>query len=263
MKTHWIILTLRFLPACSCLFIMTSGCVPNNNETDRPEPTKLTVAVPDADNQIGPSATPTHDFAWEDSRADCQFSSDCILMEVGNCDTIQAIHFSQIATAEAYSAQSKEKSPEVVCAPNWPIEEVMPLCLNQHCRAVLKNYHLLLEVPGQPVAGQPFWVGMSFRYHEALEQVEARFLLPEGMQVVDGQASWSGPVEAGREYVIWVEVQTNKVGDIYLAGWTGIKQGDPSIPALSRSDYVEVSSPISLTPWPERERILPTPTPAP
>jgi hypothetical protein len=128
---------------------------------------------------------------------------------------------------------------------------------------MVRGYDLILEVPEQPIAGHPFWVGMSFQYHESLDLLEARFLLPEGVEVVSGLESWSGSIEEGRDYVLWVEVLTNKVGDLNLTGWTGIKKGDPNIPALSWSDHIEVLSPIALTPWPEGERILPTPTESP
>lgn len=203
------------------------------------------------------------DFSRQDSRASCQFSSDCVLMPVGVCGGIQAILVSQVELAQAYTRQEELAHPLVQCAPNLPIEIYEPLCLNQHCRAVGRDYDLILEVPEQPVAGQPFWIGMRFQYHQAIEVLEARFLLPEGVDVVSGKESWRGPVEVGVDYVLWIKLQTPKVGDLYLTGWTGIKQGDTSIPPLSWREYIQVSSPNALTPWPELERILPSPTPEP
>lgn len=203
------------------------------------------------------------DFSHQDSRAACQFSSACILMPVGVCGNIQAIHVSQVGLAEAYTRQEQLTHPLVQCAPNLPIEVYEPLCLNQRCRAVVREYDLVLEVPEQPVAGQPFWIGMRFQYHAPIELLEARFLLPEGVEVVGGQESWRGPVEAGVVYVLWVEVMTRKTGDLYLMGWTGIQQGDSSIPPLSWSEHIQVASPQALTPWPAHEYILPSPTPEP
>jgi hypothetical protein len=182
-------------------------------------------------------------------------------MKVGGCDNVDAIHVSQVEFAQAYTERSKKKYRNVQCAPGFPIEDYEPLCLNQKCQEVLKDYRLLLEVPDQPVAGQPFWVGMSFRFPRAQERVEARFHLPENMEVVGGQAKWSGPIEAGQEYILWVEALTNTPGKAYLTGWAGVSQGETSMPPLSWSQYIEVAAPQALTPWPERERILPTPTP--
>jgi hypothetical protein len=248
-----------------CLMVLSAGCEWKRSEQEfiqiSPESVQITIVVPDSDNPTSLSPTPTHDFAWADSRASCQFTSDCILMRVGGCENVQAIHVSQVKIAEEWTTRSKEEFPNVVCAPDWPIEDYDPFCLNQKCRAVLRNYHMILEVPEQPVAGLPFWLGMSFRYHIGLEQVYARFILPEDVKIVSGQEFWSGPVEAGKDYVLWVEVQTTKVGDLYLGGGTLIKQGDQGIPPLGWSDHIYVSSPNSLTPWPEHEWILPTPTP--
>ena len=247
-----------------CLMILSASCGRKQSEQGfiqiSPESVQITIVVPESNNQTGLSATPTHDFAWADSRAACQFTSVCILMRVGRCENVQAIHVSQIATAEAYTILSKEQYPEVDCAPDWPIEDYDPYCLNQKCRAILRNYHMMLEVPEQPIAGEPFWVGMSFQLNKSAQKVVAGFGFPEGLNIVNGQATWSGPVEAGQEIVFWVEVQTNRVDDLYLTTWAKI-QDDEAFPGVSWSEYIEVASPLSITPWPERERILPTPTP--
>ncbi|RPH63060.1 MAG: hypothetical protein EHM81_00915 [Chloroflexi bacterium] len=213
------------------------------------------------DHPTDSSATPTLDFSFDSSRAACQASSECVLMKIGGCENVDAIHVSQVEFAQAYSERSKEKYKNVVCAPSMPIEDYEPLCLNRKCRAALKDYRLLLEAPEQPVAGKSFWLGMGFRFPRSQEQVDARFLLPQDMTIVSGQANWSGPVEAGQEVVLWVEVLTDKPGEAYLTGWAGISQGETSIPPLTWSQTIEVAAPQALTPWPERERILPTPTP--
>ena len=207
--------------------------------------------------------TPTIDFGFVESRHPCQKKSDCVLMRIGVCGYVQAIHVTQIDEAEAYTRREKMAHPLVQCSPQLPFDAYEALCLNRQCRAVVRGYDLILEVPEQPIAGRPFWIGMGFRYHTDIEELDARFILPEGMQVIQGQETWRGPVEAERDYVFWVEVMTNRAGELYVTGWTGIKKGEPGIPPLSWSDYIEVSLPSALTPWPDVERILPTPTPAP
>jgi hypothetical protein len=205
------------------------------------------------------AATPTLDFGFDDARAACQASSDCILMKLGGCDVVDAIQVSQVEMAREYSEQSKKQFQNVQCAPSLPIEAFEPLCLNQKCRAVPGNYHLLLEAPDQPIAGQPFWIGLRFRFNRAAGQVEARILLPPGVEVVAGQAEWSGAIEAGQELVFWVQVQANRAGRMNFMGWAKL-QDDPAMPPLNETLSLDVVSPGALTPWPERERILATPT---
>jgi hypothetical protein len=200
-------------------------------------------------------------FEFEDSRAACQNTSECVLMRVGGCSGVQAIHLSQVNLANTYTAFTKDEQTNVVCAPQLPIEEYEPLCLNQHCRAVIRAFRLLLEVPDQPVAGEPFWIGMSFRFTEDADRVEAKFNLPESFQVVEGQTIWSGPLKAGTEQVLWVQVQTNTTGRVYLSGWAKITDGNQAISPLTWSEYVTVAVDPPLTPPLERERILSTPTP--
>lgn len=216
--------------------------------------------VSDPDEPIEWNFALALDFSFDDSRAACQASAECLLMKVGVCDTVQAIHLSQIEIAQAYSERSKKEYPIVQCAPGWPIEYYEPLCLNLKCRAIQKDYRMLLEVPEQPVAGRPFWVGMSFRIPTTVEEMNAHFNLPDGIKIIGGEASWIGRVEANRDYVLWVELLAETPGQVYLTGWAKA-QDNPALPTLSSSEHVEVVSPHSLTPWPERERILATPTP--
>ena len=206
------------------------------------------------------SATPTHDFSYEDSRAACQAVAECVLMWVGGCENVQAIHLSQVELAKVYTERAKKEYPDVVCAPDFPIEEYEALCLNQKCRAVLQNYRLIIEVPEQPVAGKPFWVGMSFRFHVAAEKVTARFILPEHLVVVRGQTLWSGSVEAFEDHVMWVEVVSEKPGKVYLSGWADIQQGNTSIPPLTWSEYFSVILDASATLPPIGMPVLATPT---
>ena len=212
------------------------------------------------DDKSSALAPPTLDFSFEESRAACQASSDCVLMQVGACDKVQAIHRSQIEVAQAYSERSKKEYPNIQCAPGWPIEYYEPLCLNQKCRAVQKDYRMLLEVPEQPVAGQPFWVGISFRIPTTVEQMNAHLSLPDSVKVVGGEASWSGRAEANQDYVLWAKLLTDTPGQVYLTAWAKA-QDDAAFSPLSCSEHIEVASPYSLTPWPERERLLATPTP--
>ena len=120
----------------------------------------------------------------------------------------------------------------------------------------------MLEVPEQPIAGEPFWVGMSFQFNQSAQKVVASFRFPDGVNIVNGQASWSGPVEAGQEIVFWIELQANRVGEIYLTGNAKI-QDDDAFPGVSWGGYIEVTSPLSITPWPPHDYILPSSTPAP
>lgn len=200
-------------------------------------------------------------FEFLDSRAACVASSECLLMRVGGCGDVQAIHVSQVELANAYTTFVKETYPDVVCAPELPIEEYEPLCLNRQCLEVVRRSRLLLEVPEQPVAGKPFWMGLSFRFAVDAPLVEARFMLPDAVKVLDGQDAWSGPVLAGEDRTMWVQLQTNSTGSVYLSGWVGIKEGDPAISPLVWGKYFDVVLDQELTPQPEAERILPTPTP--
>jgi hypothetical protein len=247
-----------FIIFIGSLMMIINGCTLGQNKQDfpaiSPEAVQLTVGVTNF-NQV----KPTHDFSFDDSRAACQASSDCVLMPVGGCGNIQGIHLSQIDIANSYTEKSKKENPNVQCAPQLPDEEYQAICLNQKCRAMVTDAHLLLEFPDQPVAGLPFWIGMNFRYPTAIEQLDAHFVLPEDMKFVGGQTSWDGPVEAGKDYVLWVQVQTDKIGDRYVSGWSGSKQNDNAIPPLYWSEYIYISSPLAITPWPEREHLIPTP----
>jgi hypothetical protein len=232
-----------------CLILVIEGCEGNRIEDEFFTASEEPISV-----------TPTLDFAFLDSRAACQTTSDCILMRVGGCENVQAIHLSQVGLAEAYTKRSKKEYPNIVCAPDFPIEEYEPLCLNQKCQAILLGYRLILEVPEQPVIDKPFWLGMSFRFHVAAEEVNARFMLPESLNIVSGQTSWSGPVEALEDHIIWVEVLSKEAGKFYLGGWAGITQGDTAIPPLIWSEYITVVLANSLTPQPMGMPILATPT---
>ncbi len=205
------------------------------------------------------SATPTLDFGFDEARAACQASSDCLLMKIGACDTVQAIHLSQVDMAREYSEQSKKRDADVQCAPSRPMEDFEPLCLNQRCRAVPKIYHLILEAPEQPVAGQTFWLGLRFNFRKASGDVLARIALPPDVELVSGQAEWSGAIEAGQEVVFWAELLVSRTGRMNFMGWAKLKD-DSAIPPLNYTLSLEIASPDALTPWPERERILATPT---
>jgi|GEM_PF-3848007 len=199
------------------------------------------------------------DFGFDEARAACQSSSGCILMKIGACDTVQAIHLSQADVAREYSEQSKKQNKDIWCAPSRPMEDFEPLCLNQRCRAVPKIYHLILEAPDQPVAGQPFWVGLRFNFRKASGDVLARIELPPDVELVSGQAEWDGAIEVGQEVVFWAQVLVNRTGRMDFMGWAKL-QDDPAAPPLNNTLSLEIVLPGALTPWPERERILATPT---
>ncbi len=199
-------------------------------------------------------------FEFEDSKAACQASAECTLMPVGGCGSVRAVHLSQVELANAYTEYVKQSGPAAQCAPNLPIEEYEALCLNRRCLEVPRSARLLLEVPQQPVAGEPFWVGMGFRFHVDAERAEARLLLPGELKVVQGQETWSGPVAAGQDYVLWAQVEIDQAGRLYIGGWAGIKDGGPAVSPLSWGEYITVAPRGSLTPPPGAERILPAPT---
>ena len=134
-----------------------------------------------------------------------------------------AVHESQIDPANEYTQYVKKGYLNVVCTPDLPIEEYEPLCLNRQCKEIIRSYRFLLVVPEQPVAGQPFWIGMSFRFPVDAEQVDAKFFPPDNVRVIQGKETWSGPVKAHEDYVMWVQVQTNTTGTVNLSGWAGIK----------------------------------------
>ncbi len=241
--------SLAVLAGC-CLMIVLAGC---RTDLDR--------SKEGIDVFARNFASTARAFEFLDSRAACVASSECMLMRVGGCGDVQAIHVSQVELANAYTTFVKETYPDVVCAPELPIEEYEPLCLNRQCLEVVRRSRLLLEVPEQPVAGKPFWMGLSFRFAVDAPLVEARFMLPDAVKVLDGQDAWSGPVLAGEDRTMWVQLQTNSTGSVYLSGWVGIKEGDPAISPLVWGKYFDVVLEQELTPQPEAERILPTPTP--
>jgi hypothetical protein len=233
-----------------CLILLTGGCsqrsegVPANNQND----SKYTQA--DLKN-----------FEFEDSHPDCQAASDCILMRVGGCLNMRAVHVAEIDLAEEYTRYAKKLHPNVVCAPELPPEEYESLCLNRRCTRTTRSSRLLLEVPEQPIAGQPFWVGMSFRFPVAAEVVDARFLLPDDVQILTGQGEWHGSLNALEDHVMWVQVQTNRAGPVYLSGWAGIPGGNPAITPLNWGKYFEIILSDQRTPQPTSQSVLPTPTP--
>ena len=48
--------------------------------------------------------------------------------------------------------------------------------------------------------------------------------------------------------------------EIALTGWAKI-QDDEAFPGVSSSGYFEVAAPLSITPWPSHDNVLPSPTP--
>ena len=236
------------LSLITILFLMT-GCLTSSDSTEPAGNTK--------NDEFAPTARA---FEFEDSKSACQSTSECILMRVGGCDNVRAVHKSQIDLANEYTQYVKKVYLNVVCAPDLSIEEYEPLCLNRQCKEVARSYRLLLEVPEQPVTGQPFWIGMSFRFPVDAEQVDAKFVLPDPVKVVHGQKTWSGPVRAHEDYVMWLQVQTNTTGTVNLSGWAGIKDGNPAISPLGWGKYFTILLESLPTPQPEYERILATPT---
>lgn len=233
------------------LSLLLTGCFTGTNKTEQAGGTKK-----------DEFASTARAFEFEDSKAACQSTSECILMRVGGCDNVRAVHQSQISLANEYTEYVKKMSPNVVCAPDLPIEEYEPLCLNRQCKEVIRSYQFLLEVPEQPVAGQPFWIGMSFRFPINAGLVEAKFILPDNVRVIQGNDTWNGPVNAREDQVMWVQVQTATAGKVYLGGWAGAKDGNSAISPLGWGKYFTVVRDRSLTPQPEYIRILATPTPA-
>jgi hypothetical protein len=151
-------------------------------------------------------------------------------------------------------------SKNIVCAPDLPIEEYEPLCLNRQCKEAIRSYRFLLEVPEQPVTGQPFWIGMSFRFPMDAKQVNAKFILPDNVRVIQGKETWNWPVKAEEDQVMWVQVQANITSKVYLSGWAGVKDGNPAIAPLEWGKYFTILLESLPTPQPEYERILATPT---
>ncbi len=249
MKRLWLIISICVFAVC------IAGCKPNQG-IDRLKH-YLRLNTPTVDIR----ATEFKYFEFEDSRTACRESGECVLMRAGGCEGVQSIHESQVEFAKEYTTYVKTVYPNVVCAPGLPIEEYESLCLNQKCMAVSRNYRLLLEVPEQPVAEKPFWIGISFRFHVDIEEVEARFILPEHIRVLEGQTSWRGKVKALEDYVMWIRVQTDQPGEVYLTGWTKIQKGDPGIPPLSMSEKFMVNPQSLSTEQPGSEWILQTPTP--
>jgi hypothetical protein len=236
------------------VLLMTCGCVPDG---------KTTATETDA-NLPEPEAFPYSEedlkaFEFVDSRPNCQVSSDCILMRVGSCGNVRAIHSSEIELAEAYTQYARQRDQNVQCAPQLPMEEYEALCLNKKCGNVPRSYRLLLEVPQPPAVGEPFWVGMSFRFPVAVEEVSARFLLPENVDVLQGDLEWSGSIGALEEHVMWIQVKTNHAGTINLSGWAKAKS-NTALPPLSMGQRFAVTLPGERTPFPKSERIVPTPT---
>jgi hypothetical protein len=246
-----------------CLLLISAGCT-SNADYENNLPNLVTETSKAAGEGYLPSIPAYNEsdfksFEFEDGRADCQASSECVLMPVGGCMNIRAIHQSQIELAEAYTEYAKKTNTNVVCAPQLPAEEVEALCVNQKCNEVSRSYRLLLEVPEAPVIGKPFWLGMSFRFPISSERVEARFMVPEGVAVVSGELEWSGPLEALQDHTMWIQLQANRAGEITLMGWAGAQQSDtPITPLTSGKKYiVENASNPSHEPI---ERIIATPT---
>jgi len=94
------------------------------------------------------------------------------------------------------------------------------------------------------------------------EWVDAKFILPDTMRVLQGKETWSGPVKGHEDYVMWVQVQTKTTGTVYLSGWAGAKDGNPAISPLGWGKYFTVVLENTLPPQPEYKRVLATPTPA-
>jgi hypothetical protein len=246
-----------------CLLLLNAGCASNagyeNNtsnlvtETSKETEGGTQLAVP-AYNE-----TDFKNFEFEDARANCQASSECVLMPLGGCMNTRAIHRSQIELAEAYTDYAKKTNTNVMCAPHLPPEEYEALCLNQKCKEVSRSYRLLLEVPETPGIGKPFWLGMSFRFPISSKNVEAHFIVPEGVEVVSGEIEWSGPLEALQDHTMWIQLQSNRVGEITLMGWARAHQSDTQITPLTSGKKYMVEN--ASNPLPQLvERIIATPT---
>lgn len=245
-----------------CLLLISAGCTSNAVYNTNPSnPVTETSNETDKESQLPVPAyneTDFENFEFEDGREDCLASSECVLMPVGGCMNTRAIHRYQIELAEAYTDYVKKTNTNVVCAPQLPAEEYEALCLNRKCKEVSRSYHLLLEVPETPVMGKPFWLGMSFRFPISSERVEARFMVPEGVEVVSGEIEWSGRLEALQDHAMWIQLQSNRAGEITLMGWAGVQQSETPITPLTSGKKFRVEIDRDLSPKPER--IIATPT---
>jgi hypothetical protein len=98
-----------------CLILLTGGCsqrsegVPANNQND----SKYTQA--DLKN-----------FEFEDSHPDCQAASDCILMRVGGCLNMRAVHVAEIDLAEEYTRYERNYIPTLSAPPSCPRKNMNP-----------------------------------------------------------------------------------------------------------------------------------------
>lgn len=243
MKSRCAVVLLLVIP------LLLAGC--------QRKPDHINQAAAPKTDEFAPTARA---FEFEDSKAACRSTSECVLMRVGGCENVRAVHRSQIDLANEYSQYVKTVYPDVVCAPDLPMEEYEPLCLNRQCWEAARSYRLLLEVPEQPLAGQPFWIGMSFRFPVDAEQVDAKFIMPDNIQVIQGLDAWSGPVKAHQDHVMWVQVQATTAGQVYLSGWAGIKDGNSAISPLGWGKHFTVLLENSLTPQPDYEQVFATPT---
>jgi hypothetical protein len=236
------------------VLLMPCGCAPADTMT-----ATETTTDPSETGTFQYSEEELKGFEFEDSHPNCMISSDCMLMRVGGCLNVRAIHHLEYELAEAYTQYARQRDQNVQCAPQLPMDEYEALCLNDKCSRVLRSNRLLLEVPQPPTAGEPFWIGMSFRFPVDVEQVSARFLLPENIEVLQGDLEWSGSLEALEDRVLWIQVKTNRSGMINLSGWAKA-ESNTALPPLSMGQQFAVSLPGERTPFPESERIVPTPT---
>jgi hypothetical protein len=245
-----------------CLLLTSAGCTSNAVYENYPSylVTETSKETDEGFQHTVPAYNETDfkNFEFEDGRADCLASSECVLMPLGGCMNTRAIHRSQIELAEAYTDYVKKTYTDVVCAPQLPAEEYEALCLNQKCVEVSRSYRLLLEVPETPVIGKPFWLGMSFRFPISSERVEARFMVPESVEVISGELEWSGPLEALQDHVMWIQLQSNRLGEINLMGWAGAQQSETAITRLNSGKKYRVENAKDSSPEPER--IIATPT---
>lgn len=106
-----------------------------------------------------------------------------------------------------------------MCAPNLPFDAFQLECLQNACRAVVIEEHAFLEFLQPPALGEPVDLVFHFKTSSDVETGEARIeFIPNLVTVHSGELTWQGPLPAGTEQEMRVEVAFSKPGRYQVHG---------------------------------------------
>jgi hypothetical protein len=175
----------------------------------------------------------------------CTVDAECIMVPEGICS--RPVSINQVHQKQWDLHQKLVRLPpsNIMCAPNLPFDAYQPECLQNACRAVLKEEHAVLEFPRAPRLGEPTELLFRFKTSADVDVGEAQIeFIPNLVTVHSGELTWQGPLPAGTEEEMRVRVTFSKPGRYQVHGeapssMQGRQKQEANIYLLIKEDGVQ------------------------